>query len=268
MDVFGRLSEMISKVGYEPISQSQTSKSTYTLHTAIRDVCDMTKHETKNQKDSNTPKSTKPQEVHIIADEADVSYWDFLKLRDYLKKITELIDAELSLIVDKQTHFASWDHEITRTKNDILSLLKSLSKKYPDLPTPPKAISRPQARDMIGRGKIESAIANTLAVLAGNGMQYGDLFENIASKSSSNEELLNDLDSQIQRHNCDRLIYDKQTMVPRSLVQAYLKFKDTAELGTDRNCTLAKFLRSMSTTNNFSGNSDETLIKRLNAVWL
>jgi hypothetical protein len=265
MNVFAKLSEMISEIGYEPISQSQTSKSTYTLHTAIRDLCNMAKHEAKQLKSGSPTKSTKPQEVHIIADDADVSFWNFLVLREYLRKITELIDAEVALVVGKPTHFAAWDHDSRHSKTDVLKLLNSLSKKHPVLPDPPQATSRPQAREMVAKGKIEAAIANTLAVMTGNGMQYGDLFEKIAGKPISNEDLLVDLDNYVEQHKCDRLTYDNKTLVPRNLVQAYLKFKDNADSGTDRDPSLAKFLASMSTTNNFSGNSDEMLIKRLNA---
>ena len=265
MNVFAKLSEMITEIGYEPISQSQTSKATYTLHTAIRDLCNMAKRETKQLKTGTPVKSTRPQEVHIIADDADVSFWDFLVLREYLRKITELVDAEVALVVGKPTHFAAWDHDSSRSKTDVLKLLNALSKKHPVLPDPPRATSRPQAREMVAKGKIEAAIANTLAVMVGNGMHYGDLLEKIASKPSSNEDLLVDLDSYLDKRECDRLTYDNKSLVPRNLVQAYLRFKDNTDTGTDRNPSLAKFLASMSTTNNFAGNSDEMLIKRLNA---
>lgn len=266
MNVFGKLFEMISDVGYEPISQSQNSKATYTLHTAIRDLCGMTQHEAKQQKSGSKSKQKGSQEVHILADDADVSFWYFLSLRDYLKKIAELIDAELSILMGRPIHFAAWDHDPKRTEQEVLSLLDSLSKKHPDLAPPPKAVLRPQAKDMVAKGKIESAIANTLAVMVGNGMQYGDLLEKIAGKVVDNEELLLDLDNQIEKNGCDRLVYDKQTLVPRSLVEAYLKFKDGAATGAERSPSLAKFLKMMSTTNNFSGNSDEMLVKRLKAV--
>ena len=118
---------------------------------------------------------------------------------------------------------------------------------------------------MVAKGKIEAAIANTLAVMVGNGMQYGDLFEKIASKLISNEDLLVDLDNYLEQQKCDRLTHDNKSLVPRNLIQAYFKFKDNADSGTDRNPSLAKFLSSMNTSNNFSGNSDEMLIKRLNA---
>jgi len=266
MNVFAKLSEMIVEIGYEPISQSQTSKSTYSLHTAIRDLCNMAKREAKQIKGADSAKSTKPQEVHIIADDADVSYWDFLVLREYLKKITELIDAEIALVVGKPTHFAAWEHDSSRSKTDVIKLLNSLSEKHPVLPDPPQATSRPQAREMVAKGKIEAAIANTLAVMVGNGMQYGDLLEKIASKPRSNEDLLVDLDNYLEHHKCDRLTYDNKSLVPRNIVPPYLKFKDNADIGTDRNPSLAKFLSGMSTTNNFSGNSDEMLIKRLNVI--
>lgn len=265
MNIFGKLSEMISEVGYEPISKSQNSKATYTLHTAMRDLCKMAKHETKQQKTEFTSKQGGRQEVHILADDADVCFWDFSTLRNYLRKITELIDAELLIITGKPTHFAVWDHDPNRTRQDVLSLLESLSKKHPDLAPPPNAVLRPQAKDMVAKGKIESAIANTLAVLVGNGMQYGDLLEEIAHYEIGNEELLLKLDNQVDKTKCNRLIYDKQSLVPRSLVQAYLKFKDSGDSGTERNPSLAKFLKTMGTTNNFSGNSDEVLIRRLSA---
>ena len=266
MDVFGKLSEMISQVGYSPISQSQASKPTYTLHTVLRDLCNMAKRETKNPKVESSSKNAMPQEVHISADDADVSYWDFLTLRNYLEKITELIDTELSLLLGKNTHFAPWANDNSRTLSEVVSLLSSLSKKYPNLPPPPKAVARPQAKDMVGRGKIESAIANTLSVLVGNGARYGEILDTIAERLLDNEELLVELDKQVENKKCDRKINDKKSLIPRTIVQSYLKFKNDTELGTHRVPTLARFLKDMNAINSFSDISDEMLIKRLQAV--
>jgi len=226
----------------------------------------MTKRETKNPKIESSPKIAVPHEVHIIADDADVSYWDFLKLRKYLEKITQLIDAELSLLVGNNTHFASWGHDNSRSQSEVVSLLNSLSKKHPNLPPPPKAVARPQAKDMVGKGKIESAIANTLSVLVGNGAQYGEILDTIAGRPIDNEELLIELDKQVENKKCDCKLNDKKSLIPRTIVQSYLKFKNNNELGTDSVPTLAKFLEDLQTINNFSNNSDETLIKRLQAV--
>jgi len=266
MDVFGKLSEMISEVGYSPISQSQASKPTYTLHTVLRDLCNMAKRETKNPKSEASSKSVTPQEVHISADDADVSYWNFLKLRIYLEEITVLIDAELSLLVGKNTHFTPWGSDNSRTQSEVISLLNSLSKKYPNLPPPPKAEARPQAKDMVGKGKIESAIANTLSVLVGNGARYGEILDSIAERLVDNEELLIELDKQVENKKCDCKINDKKSLIPRTIVQSYLKFKNNNELGTDSVPTLAKFLEEMKALNKFSDDSDETLIKRLQTV--
>ena len=141
-------------------------------------------------------------EVHITADLADVLYWDYKIYRDFLIKIHDLLDQKVCAMVGRKTNAMAWQHDPARTQQEIVNLLLDLQTDNPKLDVPEKAIKRPSAKNMIQRGAVESAIANTLAVLAGNGSNYCDLFEIISQLNLKNEELLDELDERIKKAKC------------------------------------------------------------------
>ena len=106
MDFFGELIKKINSVGFAPFKPLEQSKKTYTLHNVIRDQIGMAERQTLTIKeDKNGKILPEPQyEVHITADLADVSYWDYKIYREFLIKIHDLLDKKVGMIVGRKTN--------------------------------------------------------------------------------------------------------------------------------------------------------------------
>lgn len=268
MDFFGELIKKINSVGFAPFKPLEQSKKTYTLHNVIRDQIGMAERQTLTIKeDKNGKILSEPQyEVHITADLADVSYWDYKIYREFLIKIHDLLDKKVGMIVGRKTNAMAWENDQLRTQNEIVNLLIDLQTENSKIDVPEKAVKRPTAKTMIQRGAVESAIANTLAVLAGNGSNYSDLLEIIANLNLQNEELLDELDERVKKAKCDRAEIDKKSLLPRILVESYGSFRVQQSQVSQRSPSLCQFLKVLSEKNNLSGNSDSVLIERLTAA--
>lgn len=265
MDFFGELIEKVKQRGFAPLAPLQKSKSTYTLHNLIRDQLGMAEFQEVELKSDVLPStaSTKNVEIHVKSDMADTSFWDFRTLRSFLNQIHQIMDTELSRENGRKMSAIAWAHQKERTVEEILAFLQRLRTKHPDLEVPQKANKRPHAKEMIQVRRVEAAIANTLAVLVANGSEYGDLLDQCADLELSNEDLLGHLDKIVAESKVQRESVDKKSEVPKALVHAYTKYRDSSIREDQRSQTLCDFLRAISTTNNFSGNSDESIVDRL-----
>jgi tetrahydromethanopterin S-methyltransferase subunit B len=265
MDFFGELIKKIEKLGFAPLAPLQQSKSSYTLHNVIYDQIGIAarKQKTVNELDANTSVTEQKRETHITADDADVVFWDYKKVREYLELIDQIVNEGVSAFVGTTTNAIGWAHEPGRTQAEIISLLTAIRTKHPDLPPPPVVIRRPQIPSMIQKTIVEGAIGNTLAVLGANGMGYGDLFELIANLNLSNESLLDELDRIILVKNFDRTVIDLKSKVPCTLIAAYFKFRDSSSGDRKRNPTITDFLEKLNSKIEFTGASDEVLLARL-----
>lgn len=268
MDFFGEIIEKINSVGFAPFKPLEQSKKTYTLHNVIRDQIGMaelqnlTIKEDKNGKTLSEPR----REVHITADLADVSYWDYKIYREFLTKIHKLVDEKVSMSEGRKTNAMAWEHDPKRTQSQILDLLKALQADNPEIIVPERAVKRPNAKTMIQRGAVESAIGNTLAVLAENGSNYSDLLETISDLNLQNEELLDDLDERVKRAKCNRTQIDKKSLLPRTLVESYERYRSKQFQISQRSPSICQFLKEIARNNNLSGNSESVLIERLTAA--
>ena len=268
MDFFGELIKKINSVGFAPLKPLEQSKKTYTLHNVIRDQIGMSERQTLTIKEDGKGKTLlEPEyEVHITADLSDVLYWDYKIYRDFLSTIHDLLDQKVSAVVGRTTNAMAWQHDPSRTQQEIVNLLLDLQTDNPKLDVPEKAIKRPSAKNMIQRGAVESAIANTLAVLAGNGSNYCDLFEIISQLNLQNEELLDELDEKIKKAKCNRAEIDKKSIIPRTLVESYGSYRSQQSQVSQRSPSVCQFLKAIAESNNLSGNSESVLIERLTAA--
>ena len=112
MDFFGALIEKVQNLGFAPLAPSQKSKSTYTLHTVVRDQLGMAERtEVSMQQNDQIGGSSKTVEVHVTSDMADVAFWDYKALRIFLANVHKILDAEVSLLVGKPTNAVAWAHD-------------------------------------------------------------------------------------------------------------------------------------------------------------
>ena len=267
MDFFGALIAKIEAVGFKPLAPVEKSKPTYTLHTVVRDQLGMAERREVSQTSVNSDgRQVKQTELHITSDMADVAFWNYKELRSFLKSIHGLMDVEATSTVGKPTMAIAWANEQSRTQDDIINFFKSLQLKHPHLEVPKQAQKRLSAKLMVQNGRVAASIANTLAVLAADGSNYGDLLEQCSRMELGNEPLLDHLDLLVETVEADRAKNDKNSLIPRELVVAYMKKKADSMKSDMRTPTICQFLNSMNESNNLAGNSDETILARFLAV--
>jgi len=204
MDFFGALIEKVHRIGFAPLSPSEKSKPTYTLHNLIRDQIGMAERKDVQIKSNGMKKS----EEHITSDTADVAFWEYKTLRKFLNSVHDILNDEVSKIVGKPTNAIAWSHDSSRTQTEIIQLLEMSRMSYPDIDAPKPASKRALANSMIQKRRVEAAIANTIAVLAANGAAYGDILESCADQNLDNEGLLDFLDKQVIASNSDTKKYE------------------------------------------------------------
>jgi hypothetical protein len=146
---------------------------------------------------------------------------------------------------------------------ELVEVLIDLDKKGPPVLVPPPARKRREAKKMVMGGSIAAAVANTLAVLAEHGAQYGDLLDEIASRDEDDESLLIRLETSVLTAGYDLNRVEQASHVPSSLVASYHAFRENPDLRGVKAVNICAFLRLHSTENNFSGNSDDFLCRRL-----
>ena len=259
MDFFGELIEQVERIGFAPLSPSEKSKSTYTLHNLIRDQIGMSERKDVQIKISGI----KVSEVHITSDMADVAFWDYKTLRTFLNLVHNILNDEVSKVVGKPTNAIAWSHDSSRTQKDIVQLLQNSRISNPHLEVPLPASKRAMAKSMVQKHRVEAAIANTVAVLVGNGAAYGDILESCSEQSLSNEGLLDFLDNQIISSKSNVNTIDSESLVPRQLVVSYFNYKAVSSSEDLATPTMAQYLRSIKNLNNLAGNSESTLLARL-----
>lgn len=259
MDFFGDLIEKVQRIGFAPLAPSEKSKSTYTLHNLIRDQLGMVERKEVHAKASDI----KVNEVHVTSDMADVAFWNYKELRVFLCKVHEILNQEASTIVGMTTNAVAWSHDPDRTQSEIIDLLNKTRSNHPRLITPEPAVRRSMAKSMVQKRRVEAALANTFAVLAGNGSCYGDLFEECAELELSNEGLLDHLDNQIEKSNLDIQKIDNESLIPRQLVISYTHYKSNTLKEDNNSPTVTQYLRFIKSSNNLTENSALSLLSRL-----
>lgn len=267
MNFFDELIKKVRLIGFAPVSKDQKYRQKYSLHTLIRDaigMADRTEIRSLSESPFDINQKVSAKSWSISADSADVVYWEFQIHRDFLKKIHNLIDDEVSKLVDRQMNAFVWASMSERREVEIIELLENLRDKHPKLINPPNAIKRPSSLQMIQEGKAYGAIGNTCAVIAANGVNYGDLFELIAEIGNSNEKLLQSLDEYTLSNEMDRTLVDRKSLVPKSFVSAHQSYKNQIQKISQSEPTMSDYLRFLQLSNNLSGNSDQTLIDRFN----
>ena len=260
MDFFGALIEKIQSVGIAPLAPLEKSKPTYTLHTVVRDQLGMAERREVALPSVDTKESQPKQvEVHITSDMADVAYWDYKELRAFLTTIHDMMNEEVSLLLGKPKVAIVWAHDQSRTQDEIISLFERLRLKHPQLNVIKPAQKRLSAKLMVQNGRAEASIANTLAVLVANGSNYGDLLEQCSQLNLSNEALLDHLDSRVETAKAAREEIDKESLIPRELVIAYMRKRADIAKSDVGSLTICQFLYSIHNSNNFVGRSDRTI---------
>lgn len=191
---------------------------------------------------------------------ADVSFWNFQEMRTAWISVWTTLDNEIQTITGNVHYAIPWAYSKDRGEREILSLLTSASIREPNLIIP-QPRRRPESRLIVGNGKIDAAIANTLSVLrVGFDLPYGDFIPKLIKESPNDEDFLKVLGDEVARQGFDEQLNDLNSFVPRELVRA--KWKTQKDKG-DQFTSFAGFLSYLETSNNLEGNSDQGFLTRL-----
>lgn len=281
MNFFDDLIAKVSLVGFSPVLTDEKYAVSYSLHTLIRDGIGMAEHvEIKPTMDSNIKISAqsvaygrKGNDVvkggkrwSISADLADLAYWDFEVYRKFLHQIHNLLGNELSKESGKNVTATVWASTPERTLSEIINLLEKVKGRFTGHLTPPIAIKRPSASGIILEGKVFGAIGNTCAVIAANGINYGDLFDLMAERTGTNEKLLEYLDAYTVSNELNRTLVDRKSQVPRSFVMAHQRYKNQFDQSSQIAPSMSGYLRSIRASQSFSENDDQRLIERFSQI--
>ena len=191
---------------------------------------------------------------------ADVSFWNFQELRSTWSLVWATLDNEVQALTGNVHYAIPWAYFKERGKNEILLLLANASIRQPNLNIP-QPRRRPESRLIVGNGKIDAAIANTLSVLrVGLDIPYGDFIPKLIKEVPNDEDFLKALGDEVARQGIDEQVNDSNSFVPRELVRA--KWKIQKDKG-DQSTSFAGFLSYLETSNNLEGNSDQAFLTRL-----
>lgn len=193
-------------------------------------------------------------------DFADVSFWDWIRLREFLSTVWSALDTQIQVDFQSTSPAIVWASRVERTESEILALVDRASLRV-EVGKPPAAVLRPAAFQMVGMGKIDSALANTCAVLTANlDVSYGDLLSQLLERGGTDEELLFFLDEKVSTSRADRTVSDQSSFIPRELVRAKIAIADKLGLGS---IDFFKFLQVLDESNNLDNVTNESLLGRL-----
>jgi hypothetical protein len=218
--------------------------------------------------DSKTRPRTMFQAVRLAAgisvqdvDNADVTYWNWRELRLLFATVWEALDAYV-----KEAKIGSGPAVLELSRIDatpavIKQAVGGARKVFPSLDSI-VAQKRPSARNVINPGKVDHAIANTLAVMvASSGLPYGEYLDAIRQfGGSSDEDSLAYLDSIVDELSFNRSAIDKESWIPRELLRA----RNAIRIKTgDEAMSLKSFLVQLDSSNNLTSITDASLLGRL-----
>lgn len=191
---------------------------------------------------------------------ADVSFWNFQELRAAWRSVWTTLDDEIQAITGNVHYAIPWAYTRERKAEEILLLLEKASIRQPNLVIP-KPRRRPESRLIVGNGKIDAAIANTLSVLrVGLALPYGDFIPKLIKESPKDEDFLKVLGDEVDRQGIDEQVNDLESLVPRELVRA--KWKNQKDK-SDQFSSFVGFLSYLETSNDMEGHSDQVFLTRL-----
>jgi hypothetical protein len=190
---------------------------------------------------------------------ADVAFWEWQEMRHHLLQVWEALDKVASRRSSRREFACVWVHQPEQSGLDVVEFINEACAYAPEIPSL-KVTRRPDAFLMVNIGKVDSAIASTIAVIVRHSqLPYGEVLQKLLNGGGSDEESLEFLDNEILRLNIDRDLCDKSP-IPRELIRAKQKVRDQLSLSS---MSVSAFLEVLDSSNNLTNISDNTLLTRL-----
>jgi len=196
-------------------------------------------------------------------DYADVSFWNWKELRSAWTEVWAVLDELASSTSGSPIKAVAWAYPRARASSEVVELLHIAESSAPHLRAPLPA-PRPHGSNMVNKGQISAAIANTLGVIrVAVGDPYCDFLPSLISEDATDEEFLQRLDEFVSRESLDQTKGDRSTFIPRALVRARFSVGDEEGNSTR---SFVGFLRQLDESNNLAGNSDQAFLHRLTTI--
>jgi hypothetical protein len=191
---------------------------------------------------------------------SDVSFWNWVELRDGWRTVWDALDNGLRSTGVLKQNALVWAFDTERSQTEILNLLSICQDTFPEIevavPSP-----RPEARLMVGQGKMPAALANSFAVLRHDtGLSYGDILSSTNQNVSSDEELLKKIDGLLRIPKGNLAQTENQSLIPRLLVRCKAEIERSEEL---ESMPFTSFISKIDDISNLEGVSDFALQRRL-----
>jgi hypothetical protein len=231
--------------GFVPYSDSQSDskkRQELTLHQGIRGV------------------------LNMRDDDSIFMYWEWRQLKTAFDSMWTELDLAASKLDGRITTAIAMCSRPASTTNDLMSLLSAVEpEKLVDFPIPVRRPTKSEAQVRF-IGKRLGAILMTLGVVVeATNTGFGDLFSSISFAVDDDIQLLDHLDGLVHREigNPHEATPPSQVVVLRALGRAYEKVNQTRVSEELSEISFAQFLRETELTANWSGLTDQNVLRRL-----
>ena len=236
---FTLVSAVLTKEGFRPSEYLAKDHAGASLHEAIRAALDP------NGK----------------AEDADVSYWNFNVMREFLIAVWRELDEVVTKKQGKKSSALAWSYSKQRSKEEVLDVL-SLCRNGA-VPDVPKIERRPKGHNIPQSGKMLGAILETIGVIAmSEDCGYGEILSWVANPILSDEDLLLKLDERCFGQGVGLQKQDKSTYIPRELGRAYMLVRDKRN-DSSGSLSFSGFVSEQDIEANWEGLSNVSILKRL-----
>lgn len=194
-------------------------------------------------------------------EDADVSYWNFKTMREFLIAVWREIDEVVTKKQGKKSSALAWSYGKQCSLEEVLEVL-SLCRNVV-VPPVPKVERRPRGHNIPQSGKMLGAILETIGVIAmSEDCGYGEILSWVANPVLSDEELLLKLDERCFGQSVGLQKQDKSTYIPRELGRAYMLVRDNRN-DSSGSLSFSGFISEQDVEANWEGLSNVSILKRL-----
>ena len=203
-------------------------------------------------------------------DDSVYMYWEWIELERFVSELWTALDESATAFVGRKTSAIAVAFEESLTTEEILKILRNVE--FQDSTKGIEAISRrPTKSESSVRyvGKLLGACFTTIGIVEkANNCGYGDLFSTLSSDSRTNIELLSDLDEMAKGFDVPltTLQPTDSVLILRALGWALEKVNEERKQEDQTPLTLSGFLFETEQSANWSGLSDQAILRRLLAI--
>jgi hypothetical protein len=206
------------------------------------------------------------KELQMKPDDSYYMYWEWRELQNCFNQFWLALDDAASKVIGRRTSAIAMAGVEEADVSQVLEMLRTVDVKgISEFPIPHRrpVLSESQVRFV---GKIYGACLQTMGVLSTNSkMNYGEVFAQVASNSSSDEELLSRIDDMccVLVNDVKSLVKPKSVVILRALGFAHQVTNQVRVNESLNSLTIAEFLYETNQADSWAELSDVEILHRL-----